>query len=136
MAISLARAFQAQFPLVLPLVEIVEGHHRQSESERAVGISGKGVHLVEGGRHAGIRAQIGRDLLGLGLLNGVLTRCQGWIAGLEPGLDLLPGQRRLRAGARGEANRHQQPYPKERLAGESACPTSPPWRRQERRHVK
>ena len=47
---ALLGALQAQFALVLPLVQIAEGDQGKGIAERAVGIAGEGVELVDGRR--------------------------------------------------------------------------------------
>jgi len=55
-ASALLRAFQPQFPLVLPFMQIIEGNQRQHVSERPVRIAREEVKLVQNfGLEVGIR---------------------------------------------------------------------------------
>ena len=106
---ALLRAFQAQFALVRPLVQIVGGDIRKGGAQRAVRIAGEGIELIEAGGHVGIGTQVGGDLLRLGFVDADLAGPQGRVGRFEFGPHLRPGQGLLRKPGVGQRARDKNP---------------------------
>ena len=106
---ALLRAFQAQFALVCPLVQIVGGDVRKGGAEGAVRVAGEGIELIDADGHVGIGPQVGGDLLGLGFVDADLAGAQGRVGRLELGPHLRPGQGLLRKNGVGQRARDEKP---------------------------
>ncbi len=100
---ALLRALQAQFPLVLAFVQVVEREQREQIAEGTIGSSRgrEGLYLIDAHGHVRIRPQIGGDLVRLGFLDIQLARAQVGVVRFELVFHLLPRQRFLRGGLRG-----------------------------------
>ena len=106
---ALLRALQAEFALVLTLVQIADGGYGQQAATATVrGASGEGIELIGRQAERRVRPHVGRQLLRLGLFDVQLSGEERGIILLKALAHLIPahGSLGLRGGHRGQQKRH------------------------------
>ena len=105
MPVAFLRALQAQFALVLTLVQIIEAEEGKEETKRAVGVGIEELELVHGEPHVWIGLEVGGGFQGFGFGDIQLAGAQRGIGGFEARFDLIPGE-----GSLGEGRPHGTGY--------------------------